>query len=471
MKEHIHLTGICGVAMGTLACMLKESGYRVTGSDAGVYPPMSQVLKDARIPVTEGFAHENILGADLVVVGNAMSRGNPEVEGLLNSGIEYCSMASALYRFFLKNREVIAVAGTHGKTTTTALLSHILISAGEDSSVLIGGVSLNLGSNYRLGKGKYFVIEADEYDSAFFEKVPKFIFYRPRHAILTSLEFDHADIYDSLDEIELWFKRLLNIIPSEGEVVYNAGYENLAALAKDCYSGVTSYGTEESDITAKFSGFEERFSIIELTDKDSGTVALPTRMLGDFNLQNISAAVSMALRLGINPEKIVEGVKTFRGVKRRQEIIFESENIIVYEDFAHHPTAIREILKALRRRYPEARISAVYEPRSATSRRNIFQKELPAAFADADRVMIKSPYLLSGIPEEDRIDPAAVIESIQRGGMKAGLFFSVEDIIEDIDDEIDAGFKNVIVIMSNGGFDGIYEKLTERLSGKFPVAK
>lgn len=468
MKEHIHLSGICGVAMGTLACMLKERGWHVTGSDSGVYPPMSDVLRGAKIPVTEGFSSDNLKDADLVIIGNALSRGNPEVEAVLDSGQPYCSMAGAFYRFFLAEKDVIAVAGTHGKTTTTALLGHILTVADKDPSVLVGGVSLNMGGNYRLGEGRFFVIEADEYDSAFFEKVPKFIFYRPRHLLLTSLEFDHADIYRDLAEIELWFQRLVNIIPSRGEIVYNEGYENLAALAGTAQSRVTSYGAGGSDTSAVFSRDSKGSPVIELTDTCAGTLQLPTRLFGNFNLQNVAGAVSMALRLGIAPESISEAVKTFRGVRRRQEVIFETDSIIVYEDFAHHPTAINGMLRALRERWPGARITAVYEPRSATSRRNIFQETLPRAFDTADRVMIKNPALMEKIPEDERMDIAPVIETIQSSGIETGLFFSVEDIIDELVDEIELSGENIIVIMSNGGFDGIYKKLTSRLGELFP---
>ncbi len=455
--------GIGGVAMGTLACMLKTSGYRVTGSDSGVYPPMSGILAEAKIPVTEGFAPENFEGADLVVVGNAMTRGNPEVEALLNSTTRYCSMATAIRQFFLQGKEVIAIAGTHGKTTTTALLSHILVTAGEDPSCLIGGVSIDLGANFRLGEGRYFVIEADEYDSAFFEKVPKFIFYRPRHLVLTSLEFDHADIYDSLDEITKWFRYLIRTIPSEGNLVYNAGNDILAELAEEAYSRVLSYGTEESNIAASFLRYENGYGIHLLKDHETDGFELPTQLIGEFNLQNISAAAAMALRLGISRKRVIDGIKTFRGVKRRQEMIFEAENLTVYEDFAHHPTAIAAVLAAFRHRYPGAAIMALYEPRSATSRRKVFQDELPGAFSEADRIMIKSPFNLEGIPDDEQIDIPAVIENLHGMGKNAGLFFDVEAMIDELVDEIKPSVETIVVIMSNGGFEGIYTKMIERL--------
>ena len=459
--------GICGVAMGTLACMLKKSGYRVTGSDAGIYPPMSDILAAEKIPVAGGFEPRNLEGADLVIVGNAMTRGNPEVEALLNSHREYCSMAAAIHRFFLQGKEVIAVAGTHGKTTTTALLSHILVTAGEDPSCLIGGVSKNLGANYRLGRGKYFVIEADEYDSAFFEKVPKFIFYRPRHLVLTSLEFDHADIYENLNEIERWFRCLIRLLPSQGTLVYNRRSDLLAELAVEAPSRVYGYGTEESSTRASFLRYEAGKVINMLEDSGTGSGELPSQIIGEFNLQNMAAAAAMALRLGISRDAVIRGIETFEGVRRRQEIIYEAEDLTVYEDFAHHPTAIAGVLGAFRHRHPGARIFALYEPRSATSRRNVFQEELPGAFEAADRVMIKNPFKLEGISDEERIDITAVIEALSRQGKEAGLFFEVETMIEELIEEVEAPGEKVVVLMSNGGFDGIYNKLAERLETLF----
>ncbi|MDR3236993.1 MAG: Mur ligase domain-containing protein, partial [Spirochaetia bacterium] len=364
---NIYMIGICGVAMGSLACMLREIGHNVSGSDKNIYPPMSDVLRSAGIDFAEGFDPAHMGAPGLVVIGNAVSRGNPQAEHVLNADLPYCSMAEALKRFFLQGKEVIAIAGTHGKTTTTALLSHILITSGLDPGCFIGGVTKNYGSNYRLGSGKYFVIEADEYDSAFFEKVPKFMFYRPRHLVMTSLEYDHADIYGSLDEIELWFRRLVNIVPSQGNVVYSAHYPILSGIAAKSFAPVCSFGTEgEGSVSCSFKGYNGDNTDFVLSSAETGALPCSMPIFGGFNLANAAAASAMAVRLGAPHSGIAEALSTFQGVKRRQELIFSSPTVKVYEDFAHHPTAVRAVLETMRRRYPHAKIYAVYEPRSAT---------------------------------------------------------------------------------------------------------
>ncbi|PKL35167.1 MAG: UDP-N-acetylmuramate:L-alanyl-gamma-D-glutamyl-meso-diaminopimelate ligase [Spirochaetae bacterium HGW-Spirochaetae-1] len=466
--KKIHLTGIGGIAMGTLACMLRESGYDITGSDSGVYPPMSDILRDARIEYGP-FSEDNAAAADLVIVGNAISRGNVEAEYVLNEKKPYLSMAGALHEFFLRDREVIAVCGTHGKTTTTALLAHILTVAGLDPSCFIGGNSINLGKNYRLGKGKYFIIEGDEYDSAFFEKVPKFIFYRPSHCILTSLEFDHADIYRDLDEISLWFKRLVNIIPSKGNIVYSSAYDTLRPVIAGSRSRCASFGSGGSDFTWHFSGYTEQGAALSLSSPGDGAeLALESTLFGDFNYANIAGAAGMALKLGIAAEDIIEAVKTFRGVKRRQEIIYRGANLVIYEDFAHHPTAIGYMLRTLAHRHTGSKIWAIYEPRSATSRRNVFQNELPGAFEPAGAVLMKTLFNPGAIPPGERLDLDRVRADLETRGKDARLFGDVDAIIRYVADHIDFGEENIIIIMSNGGFDGIYHEIS-RVMGDLEV--
>lgn len=455
------MIGVCGIAMGTLAGMLKAMGHNVTGSDANVYPPMSDKLTEWGIKIYNGYDADNVGSPELVIIGNAVSRGNPEAEFVLDSGLPYISMAQALRNFFLKDKETIAVSGTHGKTTTTALLFHILESAGEDPSCLIGGVSKNLNSNFKIGKGKYFIIEGDEYDSAFFEKIPKFILYKPQHLILTSLEFDHADIYSSLDEIKLWFKRLVNIIPSRGHVIYSSEYNNLEYAVKDSFSVCTSYGQISSGYNYKFTEYSGSFSFFRIISEKSGTIEFKTKLLGDYNLANITAAAAMALELGIEKDRIVKAVETFEGVKRRQELIFENKGLRIYEDFAHHPTAINFFLNELRRRFPESMIWAVYEPRSATSRRNVFQNELPDAFNSADRILIKNPFNLNSVPRDERIDIESVVNSIRKKNKEAEIYNDVDLIIDNIFDNLTTD-NDIIAIMSNGGFDGIYAKIISR---------
>ena len=461
--KNIHLTGVCGVAMGSLACMLKERGFNVTGSDENIYPPMSTILRDKGIPLVSGFEAKNVLHADLVIIGNSISRGNPEVEHVLDAHAPYMSMARALYEFFLYDREVISVSGTHGKSTTTALLAHILDAAGEDPSFLVGATSKNYQGNYRLGRGRFFVIEGDEYDSAFFEKVPKFTLYRPSHLILTSLEFDHADIYRDLEEIALWFRRLINMVPSRGHILYNEDYPALAGTVRGSLSHLRSYGRGRGDFSYSSREIRDEHTVTALTHPGSETLEVLSPLFGDFNSSNIAAAVSMALLLGIDVPAIERGVKGFQGVLRRQDLIYDSGSVMIYDDFAHHPTAIRSVLAAMRERYGSAVIWAVYEPRSATSRRNVFQNVLHEAFVPAHRVVMKSPYRLDSIRPDDRIDIGSVCARIGEGGRPCHLFNSTDGIIDHIVKNIDTRNRNIIVIMSNGGFDGIYTRLPEAL--------
>lgn len=464
--KSVYLIGICGVAMGTLACMLKEKGCQVSGSDHNMYPPMDKVLDNAGIKVFQGFNESNIGSTDCVIVGNAISRGNPELEYVLDKRIPYMSMAGALYEFFLQQKEVIAVCGTHGKTTTTALLAHILTEARMNPSFFVGGVAKNFNSNYQIGEGQYFIIEGDEYDSSFFEKIPKFMIYRPHHTILTSLEYDHADIYNSFEEIKTWFRRLVNIIPSNGLVVYNGHNKELLQIMEQARSHVISYGKTGMDFIYEFQGFEDDLARIRIACPE-GEFGVRSSIFGDINFMNILAAVTMSLEIGIEMKDIMQSVATFQGVKRRQELLFENDNIRVYEDFAHHPTAIRGVLETMREKFSEAVLWALYEPRSATSRRNIFQDELPGAFHPAQKVLIKRPFNLEALPQSIRLDITEVCDKIQQAGGEALPFKTADEIITFVMANINPKQKNVIVIMSNGAFDGIYEKLISQLRDLF----
>jgi UDP-N-acetylmuramate: L-alanyl-gamma-D-glutamyl-meso-diaminopimelate ligase len=420
---------------------------------------MSDKLIDWGIRTYNGYKEENVGQPDLVVIGNAISRGNPEAELVLNNRIPYVSMAQAIYNFFLKDKEIISISGTHGKTTTTALLAHILTTAGEDPSCFIGGVSKNLNSNYRIGRGKYFVIEGDEYDSAFFEKIPKFIIYRPHHLVLTSLEFDHADIYNNLDEIELWFRRLVNIIPGQGNIIHSNDYQNLENIAKKSFSKTAAFGKKDGDFTYEFSGYSSDFTNIKIKSKEYGDLDLQTQLFGEYNVANIAGASALAIKLGIKTAHIQDAVKTFTGVKRRQDLIFESACLKIYEDFAHHPTAINFFLTEIKNRYPDSILWAIYEPRSATSRRNIFQKQLPPAFNSADYILLKNPFGIDKIPEQDRLDIGKVINDISIKNKNVLLFIDIESILDFVFKNIKKEKNNIIAIMSNGGFDGIYDKI------------
>lgn len=459
----IYMVGICGIAMGTLAAMLQESGHEVIGSDQDIYPPMSEMLNKWGIKTYKGFNANQIKNIDFVIIGNAMSRGNEEVEYILNNKIPYMSMTDALYKFFLQDKTVIAVCGTHGKTTTTSLLAHILDYSKNNVSFFVGGVLKNYNSNYKICTGEYFIVEGDEYDSAFFDKTPKFIHYKPNHVILTSLEFDHADIYKNLNEISTWFKRLVNIIPANGNVIYNTEYESINEVVENSFSKNIQYGKSTKDYSYNFETYENEYSIINVKFDSEKNLKLKTFLMGDFNYSNICAAVSMAIELGVNTTDIKEAVKTFRGVTRRQELLYSSENIKIYEDFAHHPTSIKAMINAVNKQYPGCKIWALYEPRSATSRRNIFQEELPGSFENASYVMIKNPYKLDKIPEHERIDLNEVISNISKSVIKADVYNDVNSMVKHIEETIDTNEKNIIVIMSNGGFDGIYDLLVERV--------
>jgi len=464
-QGRIHLIGICGIAMGTLAGMLKMRGFEVTGSDANAYPPMSDILRRMNIPVAEGFHERNLSGADLAVIGNAVSRGNPEAESVLDSGIPYLSMAQALQRFFFAGKEVVAVAGTHGKTTTTALLAHILRSAGEDPSFFVGGVLRNYDTNFGLGDGRFFIVEGDEYDSAFFEKVPKFIIYRPRHLVLTSLEFDHADIYRDLGEIELMFRRLVNIIPSLGYIVYSREYENLETIVSGSLSRCRSYGAENADFNWKMIRRGEKSALLEIS-LETGLLTADSPITGDYNFMNVTAAAAMASLLGVPMESIRAGIESFQGVKRRMELIYRKGGTLVFEDFAHHPTAIGSVLSDLRAQYPDHLLWAVYEPRSATSRRNTLGHLLPKSFACADRVLLREPYKLDGINPAERIDIGRIrseICEIKGDPSCAGVYENADAIVASLSLSIDVEGNNIIIIMSNGGFEGIYGKLCRAL--------
>lgn len=458
---NIYMIGVCGVAMGSLAAMLKAAGHKVSGSDSDIYPPMSEKLSEWGVKTFNGYNPGNIGSPDLVIIGNAVSRGNPEVEHVLNTRLPYLSMAQAMYNFFLSEKEIISVSGTHGKTTTTALLYHILKTAGEDPSCFIGGVSNNLNSNFYIGQGRYFIIEGDEYDSAFFEKIPKFILYRPHHLVLTSLEFDHADIYKNIDEIKLWFSRLVNIIPSNGNIIFSNQYPHLKDAVKQSGLRTFDYGNTGSGFIYTFINYSGSYTHFTISGPGYDELKLKTKLFGDYNLANITAASAMSLELGVSKENIKSAVESFKGVRRRQELIFEKGNLKIYEDFAHHPTAIKYFLSELKKRFPDSAVCAVYEPRSATSRRNVFQKELADAFSAADRILIKKPYKLDTIPPEERIDIERVVKSINDTGKNALLFDNVDSIIDYALTGTGHG-NNIIAVMSNGSFDGIYHKLKAR---------
>ncbi len=462
-KKHIHLIGICGTAMASLAGMLNQRGHRVTGSDAAAYPPMSEFLASLGIPVSQPFAAKNLEPRpDLVVVGNAISRGNVELEHVLDERIPFCSLPQILHDEFLKGKEVLVVAGTHGKTTTTSMLSWIFHTAGQQPSFLIGGIAENFGSSFRVGQGKYFIVEGDEYDTAFFDKGPKFLHYFPDSVILTSVEFDHADIYKDLDAVETAFKRLVNLIPRRGKLIAFDTGESLEKCIAKAFSPVERYGAS-AKATWRVTNLrlEPSRTTWSVWKEGEPWADFEFPLGGEYNVWNATAAAALAFSYGISKEEIAAALKTFKSVKRRLEVRAEVNGITIIDDFAHHPTAIAGTLTALRSRYPGARLWAILEPRSNTMRRNVLQNDLANSLALADEVVIANVFKSESIPEAERLDLAAVAAQIQKHGHRARIVPEVDGIVQLVAPEM--RFGDVVAILSNGGFGGIYEKLPQRL--------
>ncbi|HZQ95651.1 MAG TPA: UDP-N-acetylmuramate:L-alanyl-gamma-D-glutamyl-meso-diaminopimelate ligase [Candidatus Sulfotelmatobacter sp.] len=472
MKEqkHIHLIGICGTAMASLAGMLKQRGFRVTGSDAAAYPPMSDFLRELGIPVAQPFDPNNLQPKpDLVVIGNAMSRGNVELESVLDQRIPFCSLPQLLHDEFLTGKEVLVVAGTHGKTTTTSMLAWIFHSSGLDPSFLIGGIAENFGSSFRLGEGKHFILEGDEYDTAFFDKGPKFLHYFPDAIILTSVEFDHADIYKDLDAVETAFKRLVNLIPRRGLILAfdgaaggHAESSSLERCVAKAFCPVERYGAAP----------RAHWKVTNLHLDPAGTRWTVERngerwaefefaLAGEYNVWNATAAAAMASFCGISKEHIAAALNTFKSVKRRLEVKAQVNGITVIDDFAHHPTAIAGTLKALRARYPGSRLWAILEPRSNTLRRRVLQDDLARSLAQADEIVVANVFRSEAVPENERLELPALAAQIEQNGRPARLLADADAIVQTIVPELRSG--DVVAILSNGGFGGIYEKLPARL--------
>jgi UDP-N-acetylmuramate: L-alanyl-gamma-D-glutamyl-meso-diaminopimelate ligase len=457
---HFHFLGICGTAMGSVAAALRERGFTVTGSDENIYPPMSTFLESKGIALHQGYRPENIpAGAEIIVIGNAITRGNPEVEAVLNRKLYYASLPEVLKLFFLRGRHNLVVTGTHGKTTTTALLAWIMTAAKLEPGYVIGGIPKNLGQGALFNDSKYFVIEGDEYDSAFFDKRSKFVHYLPELLIVNNIEFDHADIFRDLDEIKLSFRRLLNIVPQNGMVLLNGDDPSCVEVARDCLAQILEIGFSPNcaqqirDVAYSSDG--SRFTL--------GSDEFEVPLIGEFNVRNTAMAISAARFYGVSLEKIRKALARFQGIARRQEVRGEVSGVKVIDDFGHHPTAIRETLRALRHRYPGCRLWAIFEPRSNTTRRAIFQQELPDALKLADGVFISQVARLEQIPEVDRLDPEAVVEAIAESGRPAFYEPDVAHIVDRLVPLLKA--QDVVVIFSNGGFDGIHGKLLEKLKG------
>jgi UDP-N-acetylmuramate: L-alanyl-gamma-D-glutamyl-meso-diaminopimelate ligase len=474
-SKHIHLSGICGTAMASLAGLLQLQGHKITGSDRAAYPPMSDLLRTLGIPVLEPYAESNLDPVpDLVVIGNALSRGNPEVERILDEQIPFASMAALLHDEFLKGRESLVVAGTHGKTTTTSMLAWIYQTASREMperepSFLIGGVAENFGSSFQLRPTRTFILEGDEYDTAFFDKGPKFLHYFPDALILTHVEFDHADIYADLEAVKTAFKRLVNLVPRRGLIVAYDGSSNVTECVAHALCRLERYGfSENADWQIQHLRHEAGLTKWEVWREGALWAELEMSLAGEHNALNATAAAALAAGHGVDKESIHKALASFKSVKRRLEVRAEIGGITVIDDFAHHPTAIRETLRALRSVYPEARLWAVLEPRSNTLRRKVLETDLVESLRLADRVVLAGVYQQQRIPDAERLHPEDVVHTLQAKGTDAELLPDAEAIVNGITPRLAPG--DVVAILSNGGFDGIYEKLPARLRERFPSA-
>jgi UDP-N-acetylmuramate: L-alanyl-gamma-D-glutamyl-meso-diaminopimelate ligase len=462
----IHLIGVCGTAMATLAALLRSRGHDVQGSDQHVYPPMSDFLVAEGITTLSGYVPEHITpDIDLVVVGNAISRGNPELEVVLERKVRHCSLPEAIRDQFLWKARSIVLAGTHGKTTTTSLTAWLLTDGGLDPSLLVGGIALNFGehgSSYRVGRGRDFVIEGDEYDSAFFDKTAKFLKYLPDVAVINNIEFDHADIYADLEAVLLAFRRLVRLVPRNGLLLLGADSPHAHALVPMAVSPVETFGLAD-EATWRACDIEHRDGLTRFTvhRRGEGYGRFESPLLGVHNVRNALAAIAVGTHVGLSPDVLAKGLRAFKGIKRRLETVGVARGVTVLDDFAHHPTAVHETLSALRTGYPGRRVWAVFEPRSASSCRRVFQDDFARAFGGADEVVVAAVFR-SSLPESERLSAEQLVDDLRRSSRHARYIPEVDAIVTTIAAEARDG--DVIVLMSNGGFGGIHQKLLQALA-------
>ncbi len=459
----VHFIGIGGTAMASVAAAMQDRGFQVSGSDLNVYPPMSDFLAERRIPVLQGYAEAHLAHRpDLVVVGNAISRGNPEAEAVLEHKLRYISLPELLKELFIRGRRSIVVTGTHGKTTTTSLLAWVFEHAGLNPSFLIGGIPRNLGQGARFTDSPWFIIEGDEYDTAFFDKRSKFVHYLPEIAIINNLEFDHADIFPSLADIQLSFKRFINLIPRNGLLLANGDDANLDALLRISHCPVKRFGlSAPNEVHASGLALHPGHSEFQL-----GDVRFSIPLIGELNVRNTLAVVACARHCGLPDSVIQSAFNQFQGVARRMDVRGEAGGVTVVDDFGHHPTAIRETLRALRVRFPGQRLWAVFEPRSNTTRRNVFQQELVDALERADRIVVAEIARLEQLRPEDRLNPDRLMQDLRLAGKPAAYLPNADAIVDHIVGQ--ARPHDVVCVFSNGGFDGIHGKLLKRLGEAGP---
>ncbi|MGO8836540.1 MAG: UDP-N-acetylmuramate:L-alanyl-gamma-D-glutamyl-meso-diaminopimelate ligase [Limisphaerales bacterium] len=457
--KSVHFVGIGGTAMASAAAAMQDKGYAVSGSDQNVYPPMSTFLAAKQIEAMNGYAERNLAHKpDLVVIGNAISRGNPEAEFVLDHKLRYCSLPALLAEFFIRGKRSLVVAGTHGKTTTTSLLTWVFEHNGLNPSYLIGGIPNNLSQGARFTNSEWFIVEGDEYDTAFFDKRSKFIHYQPEVGIVNNLEFDHADIFDNLDAIKKTFSHFIRLIPRNGLLLGNGDDPNLAPLLDVTHCPVQRFGLGENN---KVRAFNLRFGPTA-TEFEIPSFKFHLNLVGELNVRNALAVIACAKHCGLKNHQIQSAFDTFTGIKRRMEVRGIAGGVTVVDDFGHHPTAIRETLKALRLKYPREKIWAVFEPRSNTTRRNVFQSELAGAFADADAVVVAEVARLEQLLPEERLNPEKLMEDLKAAGKNAAYLPDVEAIIAHVVKNAQGG--DIVVTFSNGGFGGIHGKLLERLN-------
>jgi len=461
--KSIYLIAICGTGMASLAGLLQKSGYLVTGSDANIYPPMSTLLKSSGIDIKTGYQRKNITAdIDQVIVGNAVSKDNPEVLAVQEKGIPYISFPEAIKKFYLKNQKSLVVTGTHGKTTTTALLSWVLHSAKRKPGFMVGGWMKNFDGNHAIPEGEFFVSEGDEYDTAFFDKGPKFLHYSPFASILTGIEFDHADIYRDLDHIKDSFRKFVNIIHPSGFLLAAFSDKNVQDVLTDASCQVETYGFSSSaDWVIGDYKFVSGKGYFTLSHQNVNVANFNLPMIGRHNIQNATSVAVMSLKLGLTTKEIQEGFHTFKGIKRRQEVLGVKNGVTVIDDFAHHPTAIQLTLEGIKEAYPGQRIWAIFEPRSATCKRKVFEDRLPKSFTPADLVIIADLFAPDKIDPKDRLNPELVVENINSDGGDAYFIPDTEALINKLITECRP--KDVLLIMSSGGFSGIHQKLIARL--------
>jgi UDP-N-acetylmuramate: L-alanyl-gamma-D-glutamyl-meso-diaminopimelate ligase len=454
----VHFIGIGGTAMASVAAAMKDKGCAVSGSDLNVYPPMSTFLAEKKIEVMNGYGEANLNHKpDLVVVGNALSRGNPEVEVVLERKLRYCSLPELLKEYFIRGRRCLVVTGTHGKTTTTSLLAWVFEHNGLNPSFLIGGIPTNFGQGARFTDSEWFIIEGDEYDTAFFDKRSKFVHYLPEVAIVNNLEFDHADIFQDLGEIQTSFRRFINLIPRNGQLLANGDDPNLAGLLNVTHCPVKRFGLGEDNAVRAFN--------LKLgptaAEFETPSAKFHLNLVGELNVRNALGVVAAAKHCGLKNSQIQNAFSTFKGIKRRMEIRGIAGGVTVVDDFGHHPTAIRETLKALRLKFPSQKIWAIFEPRSNTTRRNVFQQELVTAFNDADSVIVAQVARLDQLPVHERLDADKLMQDLKATSKPTAYLPSVEAIVDHCAQSLEGG--EVICVFSNGGFGNIHAKLLDRL--------